>query len=662
MSDLIDLKSPAVRTGLNILLKDRATGRNIILATDAYEGLEFDTAITRQLLEEEAVEFVPRVAKSTHEQLRRTRKKAEVFTPSWICNRMNNHCDREFFGREAVFNAETEEEHGWTATEGRIEMPEGCSWRDYVLSRRLEITCGEAPYLVSRYDTATGEPIPIAKRIGILDRKLRLVGEHTRSQRSWNQWAYRAYESTYGYEYQGDSLLMARINMLETFCEYTRDRWQVEPSEASIKRIARIISWNLWQMDGLQNVVPHLGEAEKPEEDRLLCLFEPEDILEPMEKAVAVECRLRDWQENKPREIMWGRMQGMKFDYVIGNPPYQESQEETSDRPVYNEFLDAAYCIADKVELITPARFLFNAGKTPKNWNTKILSDEHIKVLYYEQDSSKVFSNTDIKGGVAVTYRDSKKKFGAIEYFIPNEILRNVLRKVRAFSEFKSLSLLVRATEYFKMSGELYKEHPEILKTTIVVKGKTVPLVSKGHEYDLTSNILDKNADIFWENKPNDDISYVRVYGRQNGQRVFRYFKRKYLQEVEGLRGYKVILPESNNNGTFGETLVGPFVAEPDVATTQTFITIGFFENKCEAESLLKYIKGKFARAMLNTLKITQHNKRETWKYVPLQTFTSSSDIDWSQSIPHIDQQLYRKYGLSAEEIDFIETHVKEME
>ena len=221
--------------------------------------------------------------------------------------------------------------------------------------------------------------------------------------------------------------------------------------------------------------------------------------------------------------------------------------------------------------------------------------------------------------------------------------------------------MLVRATEYFKMSGELYKEYPEILKTTIVVKGKTVPLVSKGHEYDLTSNILDKNADIFWENRPDDDISYVRVYGRQNGQRVFRYFKRKYLQEVEGLRGYKVILPESNNNGTFGETLVGPFVADPDVATTQTFITIGFFENKGEAEALLKYIKGKFARAMLNTLKITQHNKRDTWRNVPLQDFTDQSDIDWSQSIQDVDRQLYKKYGLTQEEVDFIEKNVKEM-
>ena len=351
----------------------------------------------------------------------------------------------------------------------------------------------------------------------------------------------------------------------------------------------------------------------------------------------------------------------MKFDYIVGNPPYQETQDATSDKPVYNKFMDAAYDIADKVELITPARFLFNAGKTPRSWNEKMLSDEHFKVSYYEQDSSKVFMNTDIKGGVAVTYRDITREFGAIEHFIPNEILRSILKKVKTCAKFCPLSSMVNSTEYFKISDELYKDYPEILTTTIIVKDKEIPLVSKGHEYDLTSNILDKNAKIFSENRPVDSRNYIRVYGRQNGQRVFRYFKRKYLQDVDGLKGYKVILPESNNNGTFGETLVNPFVAEPDVATTQTFITIGFFENKTEADALLKYIKGKFARAMLSTLKITQHNKRDTWENVPLQDFTSSSDIDWSQSIANIDKQLYKKYCLNDEEIDFIESHVKEM-
>lgn len=188
---------------------------------------------------------------------------------------MNNHCDTEWFGHEDVFNIE--QEHEWVPTEEKIEFPEGETWKDYVDSKRLEITCGEAPYLVSRYDAATGEVISIQKRIGILDRKLRIVNENTQTRKTWQQWVYRAFESVYGYEYQGDNLLIARINLLETFCEYLRDRWRVEPTYPELKRIARIISWNIWQMDGIHGVVPFTGiihEAEQDEGLHQMAMFE----------------------------------------------------------------------------------------------------------------------------------------------------------------------------------------------------------------------------------------------------------------------------------------------------------------------------------------------------------------------------------------------------
>lgn len=179
---------------------------------------------------------------------------------------MNNHCDTEWFGRENVFNVE--QDHEWIPTENKIEFPDGKSWKDYIDSKRLEITCGEAPYLVSRYDAATGEIIPIHNRIGILDRKLRIINENTKTRKTWNQWVYRAFESVYGYEYQGDNLLIARINLLETFCEYTRDRWNEEPTDSSLKRIADIISWNLWQMDGIKGVVPYTGNVCEQKEEK----------------------------------------------------------------------------------------------------------------------------------------------------------------------------------------------------------------------------------------------------------------------------------------------------------------------------------------------------------------------------------------------------------
>lgn len=305
MSDLIDLKSHRISAALNLLLKDRTTKRNIIFATEAYAGIDFTMPITKKLLADNTVDIRPRVAKSMEEQAVRTRKKAEVFTPSWICNKMNNHCDTEWFGRENVFNVE--QDHEWIPTEEKIEFPDGKSWKDYVDSRRLEITCGEAPYLVSRYDAATGEIIPLHNRIGILDRKLRIVNENTRTHKTWNQWAYRAFESVYGYEYQGDNLLIARINLLETFCEYTQERWHKEPKDSALKRIAKIISWNLWQMDGIKGIIPHKGITKEPAEENeqyQLTLFESMGVAESEPKSneilqETIDCKIYDWRENK---------------------------------------------------------------------------------------------------------------------------------------------------------------------------------------------------------------------------------------------------------------------------------------------------------------------------------------------------------------------------
>lgn len=123
----------------------------------------------------------------------------------------------------------------------------------------------------------------------------------------------------------------------------------------------------------------------------------------------------------------------MKFDFIIGNPPYQEEQEGDNQNyapPIYDKFMDATYRLADSVELIHPARFLFNAGSTPRAWNEKMLNDPHLKVLWYEADSSQVFSNTDIKGGVAITYHDATKNFGAIEHFIVFNELRSIAEKL----------------------------------------------------------------------------------------------------------------------------------------------------------------------------------------------------------------------------------------
>lgn len=238
---------------------------NIFWATHNYsergEGYGYADQITLEAITgDNGNVIVPRSLKSRQQQQQRSREMAEVFTPSWICNKQNNLIDTEWFGRENVFNTETDRpdgSHDWLPTVGNILFPEGKSWMDYVTECRLEITCGEAPYLVSRYDTVTGEMLPVERRIGLLDRKLRVVGENTEDPTDWLTWALRAFQATYGYEWQGDNLILARENLLYTFIDHYQDKFGCEPSEESLEEVANVISWNLVQMDGLKFVVPN---------------------------------------------------------------------------------------------------------------------------------------------------------------------------------------------------------------------------------------------------------------------------------------------------------------------------------------------------------------------------------------------------------------------
>lgn len=345
----------------------------------------------------------------------------------------------------------------------------------------------------------------------------------------------------------------------------------------------------------------------------------------------------------------------MKFDFCIGNPPYQETLENTSDKPVYNEFMDAAFGVADKVELITPARFLFDAGKTPKEWNKKMLDDECFKVKFFEQDSSKVFPNTDIQGGVAVTYRDSTKNFGAIKSFAPYPELNSTLHKVIE-TDFISLNEIIVTSFAWHYTEKMHEDYP-----------KAASKLSKGHAYDIKSNAFEKLPEVFHTTKPNDGYDYIQIYGRINNERAFRYIRRDYVKDVINIDKYKLMLPKAYGCDAIGEgditpVISVPVICGPAIGTTETFISIGAFKTKKEAENCYKYLLTRFARAMLGILKITQDLTPSKWQYVPLQDFSQKSDINWNESIAEIDKQLYKKYGLTKEEIEFIETHVKEMD
>lgn len=337
-----------------------------------------------------------------------------------------------------------------------------------------------------------------------------------------------------------------------------------------------------------------------------------------------------------------------KFFGVIGNPPYQEETEGTSDKPIYDKFMNGAFEISERVELVTPARFLFNAGKTPEKWNKERLNDPHFKVLQYWQASQEIFPSNDIKGGIAVTYRDSKKEFGAIKTFTSFEELNSILKKVQPFITNTSLDDWIVPQNKWNLEA-LYKDYPEC-KTQIG---------SGGRERRLTTSIF-TTVDVFHSDKHDGDAT---ILGLVNNNRTYKFISPKYLDlSHANFEKFKVIIPKSNGTGAIGEALSTPLIGTPLIGYTQSFIAFGSFDNECEATALLKYIKTKFARTMLGTLKITQDNNKGTWINVPLQDFTSSSDIDWSQSVAEIDVQLYKKYGLSDDEIEFIETHVKEMD
>lgn len=312
MEKLIDIGSEPILSLLKLLLQDKTTKKNIIWATDTYKeygnGFSDKAQIDCGLLLQHADIIKPRIEKSLEAQADRTRKKAEVFTPAWLCNQMNNYCDEEWFGRKDVFNVENED-HTWTVVESRVAFPKKKTWKHYVDSRRLEITCGEAPYLVSRYDVSTGELIePTKRRIGQLDRKLRIINENAEDYAEWARWAIRAFEASYGYEYQGDNLLIARVNLLLTFLDYYRERWEEEPDEYLLKAITNTITWNLWQMDGLKDTVP-LGKPYEKYHQMSLFDLNPEWNDYKEEEPEALPCKIYNWR--KGSSILFQKLKEM---------------------------------------------------------------------------------------------------------------------------------------------------------------------------------------------------------------------------------------------------------------------------------------------------------------------------------------------------------------
>ena len=348
------------------------------------------------------------------------------------------------------------------------------------------------------------------------------------------------------------------------------------------------------------------------------------------------------WHGNKRNKNI------MKFGAVVGNPPYQVEGASTRKAPIYHIFYDLAFALSPKVTLITPGRFLYKAGQTPSEWMDKILEDPHFKVVRYFQKTSDVFPSVDIKGGVVITYRDSNKNFGKIGFFSEFKELASILEKVKSHNEI-NICGIISSRGMYKFSDEMFKDFPQAK----YIQGK-------GSGLQITPNSFEQMPFVFKE--IGNEKECYQILGRIGSKREYRWIKKEYVQPNDYLMTYNVFVPEANGTGAIGEVLSTPVIGVPVIGHTDTFLSIGKFADAQEASACLNYVKTKFARCLLGTLKATQHNPRDTWANVPLQDFTSSSDINWSASVADIDQQLYRKYGLSADEIAFIEKMIKPME
>ncbi len=714
MKSLIDFDR--VRPYLKKLLLDRTTGKNILWATSSYEHMgngyrAVDHMEVKQIRTVEKTIISPRVEKSEEEKTSRTKKRAEVFTPLWVVNKMINIYDERWFERKNVFNSE--EEKGWKNKGGKIRFPKDKTWKDYVTQRCLEITCGEASFLVTRYEPTTGEIIPFASRTGILDRKLRIVNQNTgkdydKDYEEWAIWTAKAFESVYGYEYQGDNLLLGRINLLLTYLDDFHHKWGKDaelPKTRTKKKeydvalkdtpgaITDIISWNLWQMDGLTGYIPYhektggdnqisFESLEKIDaHDRLLGIIqqmylEAESEYETVHSLItgetvervnptngsSIDATIRlDWNTHKGKtEIRYNSLKEdneMKFDFIVGNPPYQEQISEHSDnaslsKQLFPSFVKAAIEVgSDSVVLITPSRW-FTADAQDKSFiklREFFKSNNHIVALHHYPRDKDVFPGVDIAGGVSYfLYSDDYE--GDVDFY---EHSGSSYTSVRRPLFEDGLDIILSMNIFVEIIHKVCERMDFISMTTLTQGRNAFGIVGKRSELEQIST-----------NKEFDGCYSVRCAHEE-----IRYTDEKSItKNLDIAQRWKVFISKGNGGAGILNTekavaIVGKaYIGNNRSVCTDSLIPIGSFDTEKEAINLQKYLFTKFARFMIGILKVSQNIYQIVYRFVPVQDFTYESDIDWTKSIHEIDLQLYKKYNLSEEEIEFIETHVKEME
>lgn len=671
---------------LTELLRDHATGKNIIWATDdyAYLGAGYgagDEILPELITGERSRIIMPRSVKTKEAQSSRTRNMAEVFTPTWICNEMNNLADAAWFGRENVFNSENGP--AWTETPAKIVFPNKNkrgigSWTAYLAAKRLEITCGEVPYLVSRYDAATGEPLPLERRVGLLDRKLRVVNERTRNlrdkrraQKRWLQLAKLALQSVYGFEWQGDNVLLARENILYSVLDYFAAKFGEPLPQTWLPPLAWIISWNIWQMDGIKCVVPNschdYKTRRKPVEPSIFdkrnfsvsalkhsagfCDVDENELQkcqgclkDNMDWHNGTYCKIKNWSTGKVLRFkdLLGRQgsevgmeKDFKFDVVIGNPPYQQDTAGAGRqaRPVYNFFVEQAKTLNPQyIVMITPSRW-FSGGMGLDNFRENMVQDTHILKLVDYTNAKDCFPNISIGGGV--NYFIWKKDYNGLCEFtnIKSGVVSTLKRSLNEFTT------LVRYNEAIPIIRKIAAKK-EIGLDTII---SSLMPYGLNTSYRGTQNKTEENT--------------IRLYA-SNGE---TYVSREAISKgFESIDKYKVLVSKTSAEhagepGSDGKFKVIPSsmkVISPGEICTHSYFVIGCFDNKKDAENVYSYLKTKFVRFLMLLCISGFGLSKIVFPFVPMQDFSKS----WT------DAELYKKYNLTQKEISFIESMIKPMD
>ena len=346
----------------------------------------------------------------------------------------------------------------------------------------------------------------------------------------------------------------------------------------------------------------------------------------------------------------------LKFDAVVGNPPYQEMNTKNKmSRSIYPDFVRAAKMVGNKVSLVMPARWMSGENgpyRETQGFINTMISDNHLSNFTLFPSSLDVFKGVDIKGGICYWLWDENYNSMLVDYSVIED---GVISSDKvSFQQFDNI--IVRFPQLVSIINKVFKKSVKDCSMKI--------LVSSWNPFGFVSDLFVKNNEkvsrISEEAKANDD--YL-IHGLLKGKRVQRYIPNFELKKnIEGAKAWKVFLPRANGSGVFGEVFSTPMIGTPMMICTDTFLQVGEFDNKTEAENLLKYIKTKFFRAMVGVKKTAVFNYKDCFEFVPLLDFEHEDDINWSSSVSELDQQLYEKYHLSNNEISFIETKVKPME